>query len=189
MTKTILAEVRNERHVCVAFYGHPGVFVSPSHAAIAQARSEGFAARMLPAVSAEDALFADLGVDPGATGCQSYEATDFLLRRRPVDPTAALILWQVGALGETIYSTVAQPQQQRRLDVLVDYLQSFYDGSHEVVIYEASPYPIVDSLIRSVRLSELGAAATGALSTLYVPPLAPRAWDPEMAERLGLAAG
>jgi hypothetical protein len=34
---------------------------------------------MLPAVSAEDCLFADLGVDPGAAGCQSHEAADFLI--------------------------------------------------------------------------------------------------------------
>src|SRR5205814_145574 len=75
MTETILAEVRSGADVCVAFYGHPGVFVYPSHAAIARARVDGFSARMLPAVSAEDCLFADLGVDPGTTGCQSYEAT------------------------------------------------------------------------------------------------------------------
>jgi hypothetical protein len=143
---------------------------------------------MLPAVSAEDALFADLGVDPGATGCQSYEATDFLVRRRPVDPTAALVLWQVGALGETIYST--QPQrQQERVEVLVDYLCSFYAGDHRVFLYEASPYPIVESMIRSVSLSELATAGTGPLSTLYVPALAARPRDLEMAERLGLPVG
>src|SRR2546429_6584747 len=46
-----------------------------------QAREEGFEAEMLPAVSAEDCLFADLGVDPGDEGCQSFEATSFLLFR------------------------------------------------------------------------------------------------------------
>jgi hypothetical protein len=34
---------------------------------------------MLPAISAEDCLFADLGVDPADHGCPSYEATDFLV--------------------------------------------------------------------------------------------------------------
>src|SRR5262245_31652086 len=103
MTERILSDVRTGSSVCAAFYGHPGVFVYPSHAAIGQARREGYAAKMLPAVSAEDCLFADLGVDPGEAGCQSYEATDFLIRRRPVDPTAALVLWQVAVIGENVY--------------------------------------------------------------------------------------
>src|SRR5919197_1068481 len=59
MVDTILSSVRQGRRVCAAFYGHPGVFVYPSHEAIRQARDEGFEARMLPAVSAEDCLFAD----------------------------------------------------------------------------------------------------------------------------------
>ena len=54
------------------------VFVQPSHESIAIARLEGFSARMLPGISAEDCLFADIGLDPGKDGCQSFEATDFL---------------------------------------------------------------------------------------------------------------
>ena len=97
MTEEILAEVRAGRRVCVAFYGHPGVFVTPSHDAVRRAREEGFASRMLPAISAEDCLFADLGIDPARCGCQSYEATDFLVRHRVVDTTAALVLWLAAA--------------------------------------------------------------------------------------------
>src|SRR5688572_19563545 len=51
MIERILAPVRQGRRVCVALYGHPGIFVYPSHAAIARARHEGHEARMLPAVS------------------------------------------------------------------------------------------------------------------------------------------
>src|SRR5437899_1041057 len=91
----ILSAVRSGTRVCVALYGHPGVFARPAHEAVRRARAEGFPARMLPAVSAEDCLFADLGVDPGENGCQSYEATDFLLRKREVDVSAALVLWQI----------------------------------------------------------------------------------------------
>src|SRR5439155_18779118 len=139
---------------------------------------------MLPAVSAEDCLFADLGVDPGATGCQSYEATDFLLRQRQVDPTAALILWQVSVIGERIYSTAPR---EHRLSVLVDYLTRWYGGGHSVTLYEAAPYPIADPLIESLVLEELPRAEPTPLATLYVPPIATRAPDPEMAARLGLA--
>jgi uncharacterized protein YabN with tetrapyrrole methylase and pyrophosphatase domain len=186
MTETMLHEVRREQTVCAAFYGHPGIFVYPSHEAVRRARAEGFAARMLPAVSAEDCLFADLGVDPGATGCQSYEATDFLLRRRQVDPTAMLILWQVSVIGERLYSRGPRPL---RLSVLVDYLRTWYDGDHTVTLYEASPYPIAEPVIQSLTLEQLGEAKLGPLATLYVPPIGERAEDADMAERLGLARG
>ena len=183
MTETLLAEVRAGHSVCAAFYGHPGVFVSPSHDAVRQARAEGFAARMLPAVSAEDCLFADLGVDPGPTGCQSYEATDFLLRHRTVDPTAALILWQVSVIGARLYTT--EPPNEH-LDVLADYLLQWYEPSHPVILYEASPYPIAPASIHELTLEQLRDAEPAPLATLYVPPIAARADDPEMAARLGL---
>ena len=66
MAEAILEPVRAGKRVCAAFYGHPGVFVLPSHDAISRARAEGFEATMLPGVSAEDCLVADLGVDPAA---------------------------------------------------------------------------------------------------------------------------
>jgi hypothetical protein len=57
----------------------------------------GVSARMLPGVSAEDNLIADLGVDPA--GLQSYEATGFLVYKYRFDTSAGLVLWQVGVLG------------------------------------------------------------------------------------------
>jgi uncharacterized protein YabN with tetrapyrrole methylase and pyrophosphatase domain len=183
IAEAMLVEVRQGQAVCAAFYGHPGIFVSPSHEAVRRARAEGFAARMLPAVSAEDCLFADLGVDPGETGCQSYEATDFLLRRRQVDPTAMLILWQVSVIGERLYVREPRPE---RLSVLVDYLRTWYDGDHTVTVYEASPYPMTEPLIENVTLEQLRAAELGPLATLYIPPVGERADDEEMAALLGL---
>ena len=51
MVEAILEPVRAGRNVCAAFYGHPGVFVLPSHEAVKQARLEGFEATMLPGIS------------------------------------------------------------------------------------------------------------------------------------------
>ena len=68
--------------MCLVSYGHPGVFAYPMHEAIRQAKALGHSAVMFPAVSCEDAFFADLGVDPGQSGCQSFEATDFLVYQR-----------------------------------------------------------------------------------------------------------
>src|SRR5438034_5557453 len=167
MIDRILCEVRKGLRVCAAFYGHPGVFVYPSHEAIKQARIEGYSAKMLPGISAEDCLFADLGVDPARTGCQSFEATDFLVHGRSIDSTAALVLWQIGTVGSSVAAEGARPTG---LAVLVERLLEHYPGEHEVTVYEASAYPGFKPLARTVRLDELSPEHVTAMATLYVPP-------------------
>jgi uncharacterized protein YabN with tetrapyrrole methylase and pyrophosphatase domain len=183
MVETILEPVRGGKLVCAAFYGHPGVFVHASNEAIRLAREEGYEARMLPAVSAEDCLFADLGVDPARFGCHSHDATDFLLHRRQVDTSAALVVWQIGTIGEEGYVPRAKAEN---LDVLADYLLEHYPGDHEVTLYEASPYPIYEARIRTLPLDRLAAAEVSPAATLYVPPGSSRRVDEAMARRLGL---
>ena len=64
MIEHTLGYVRGGKRVCLAAYGHPGVFAYPTHESVRRARAEGFKARMLPGVSAEDCMFADLNFDP-----------------------------------------------------------------------------------------------------------------------------
>jgi tetrapyrrole (corrin/porphyrin) methylase-like protein len=188
MVRRIVAPVREGLSVCAAFYGHPGTFVQPSHEAIRLVRSEGFVARMLPGVSAEDCLFADLGVDPARDGCQSFEATDFLVRPRNFDATSVLILWQIGVIGEA-RTRVRLPHEARGLRLLTEQLRRHYSGRHEVVVYEAAPYPVCEPLILRIRLSRLPTAAVPPLATLYVPPkTSAPAVDLSMLARLGLTA-
>jgi uncharacterized protein YabN with tetrapyrrole methylase and pyrophosphatase domain len=79
----------------VVFYGHPTVFAKSALDAVIKLEKENYVTKILPAISSEDCLFADLRIDPGSDGCQSYEATDFLIRRKKIDPTSHLILWQI----------------------------------------------------------------------------------------------
>jgi uncharacterized protein YabN with tetrapyrrole methylase and pyrophosphatase domain len=185
MVERILAPVRRGLAVCAAFYGHPGVFVQPSHEAIRRAREEGYPARMLPGVSAEDCLFADLGVDPARDGCQSFEASDFLVRRRRFDPTSALVLWQVGAIGVSTFLPRAV-WSDRGLPVLVEVLGEHYPAAHEVVLYTASGLPVCEPAIERLPLADLARARVPITATLYVPPRERAPIDPEMASRLGL---
>jgi uncharacterized protein YabN with tetrapyrrole methylase and pyrophosphatase domain len=185
IVEAILAPVRKGRRVCAVFYGHPGVFSYLGHESVRRARGEGFVAAMLPAISAADCLFADLGVDPGVGGLQTYEATDFLVFSRSVETTAALILWQVTAIGER--GTVTEPNREG-LRVLKERLLELYPADHVVSLYEASPYPIADPIVRQTALSALGDADVSPLATLYVPPLAPPRADPDVSARLGLTA-
>lgn len=183
MVEEILAAVRNEKNVCAAFYGHPGVFASPSHEAVRRARAEGFPALMLPAISAEDCLFADLGVDPGESGCQSYEATDFLLRRRTFDTSVPLILWQVAFIGIT---DAPVAPNAHGFGVLVDHLLTSYAETHPAIVYEASPYPVGPAAIAEFTLGDVRDAELSGMTTLYLPPAAE---TPEDAEMRALLAG
>lgn len=165
----ILAAVRRGLRVCAVFYGHPGVFVQPSHAAVEQARREGFPARMLPGISAEDCLFADLEIDPLEHGCQSFEATHFLWGLR-FDPKVPLVLWQAGIVGvtTTLAADQGSPEGLRRLEGV---LLRHYLPDHRVVAYEAPLFGVLTARADEVpvaRLHELEASVT---TTLYVPPL------------------
>ena len=122
----MLAEVRAGKRVCGAFYGHPGVFAGVPHEAIEQARREGYDAHMEPGVSAEDCLYADLGIDPGRYGCQHFEASQLMLYRRRIDPSAYLVLWQVGVAGDRSLMRFATGAEYRQ--VLVDVLTRDYDA-------------------------------------------------------------
>ena len=186
MVSRILAPVRRGERVCAAFYGHPGVFVRPSHEAIRQARREGFAAHLLPAISAEDCLFADLEVDPSTHGCQSYEATDFLVRRPRFDPTSALVLWQIGNMASPDYQTVDRVWNRDGLRILGEVLLRHYPATHEVTAYLASVSTAAEPVVRRVPLAALADAELPPASTLYVPPVSHRPVDPEMLARLGL---
>ena len=184
MIERILCEVRKGLRVCAAFYGHPGVFVYPSHKAIKQARLEGYSAKMLPGISAEDCLFADLDIDPATTGCQSFEATDFLIYKRKFDTGCALILWQIGCIGDPTFSL--QPDSMRGLRVLTEYLCQFYEATHPAIIYEAAEYPIFDPGIENVPLAKLPETHISPLSTLYIAPYTQALLDDEMLARLGI---
>lgn len=188
MVETILTAVRGGAAVCTAFYGHPGVFVDPGHRAVRIARSEGFPARMLAGVSAEDYLFADLGVDPARCGCQSFEATDFLIHARVFDPTAVLLLWQLGSLGDNSFRFKSE-RIEAGLAILLDRLLPEYGPEHVVTVYEGSVFPVCESKMVRVPLGELTAGHLTTISTLYIPPRRPAAPDLSVVRRLGLDRG
>jgi hypothetical protein len=137
---------------------------------------------MLPGISAEDCLFADLGIDPGRAGCQSYEATDFLVHHRLIDTTCGVILWQIGVVGQ-IYNLVGRPES---ISILADTLIEKYGPTHEVIVYEARHYPTCDPVIIRLQLAALASTNLSPISTLYIPPLKRPVVDVELARRLGI---
>ncbi len=184
----LLTSVRAGARVCAAAYGHPGVFATPLHEAVRLARSEGFAADMLPAVSAEDCLFADLGIDPGNDGAQSFEATDFLIRRRPFDPTSLLVLWQIGLIGVVEHRNDRACWNRAGLDILAQELAATYGWEHEAIVYRAATLPFCGPTIEPTTLARLSDVAADAMATLVVRPSRRRAVDRAMSERVFASA-
>jgi hypothetical protein len=183
MVAAVLAPVREGKRVTAAFYGHPGVFAQAPHRIVAQARAEGYAAVMEPGISAEDCLYADLGIDPGRVGCAHFEASQFMLYRRVVDPSAYLVLWQVGLAGDRSCTRWATGNAYREL--LVQRLAEDYPRDHEVVLYEAATLAIGAPRMQRLALGGLAGATVDLRTTLVLPPC--RALEPDAAMTEALA--
>jgi precorrin-6B methylase 1 len=184
MTARVLKEVRLGYRVCFASYGHPGVFAIPTHAAVKIARAEGYRAVMLPGVSADACLIADLGIDPATCGLQTWEATDFLLRRRRPDPAVGLVLWQVGVVGRFDYAS--DGVDRKKLALLTKRLLETYPKNHEATFYEASSLPGFPPSIEQVRIGALHQGNVTPITTMYVPPSEAAPIDRKMMARLGI---
>jgi tetrapyrrole methylase family protein/MazG family protein len=185
ITDYILTELRKQQHVCVVLYGHPSVFAKPGLAAIKIAQAESFYARILPGISAEACLFADLLIDPGSHGCHSFEATDFLLYKRTFDPHGHLILWQINAIG--VLNNPEHHDHRKGTQLLVTHLKNVYPDNHPVIVYEAAQYPGFEPTINRLSLSELPNSSLSKLSTLYVPPIKNNRYDQTFIDDMGIA--
>jgi hypothetical protein len=182
MVEAMLTDVRAGKTVCGIFYGHPGVFSWPPHEALETARKEGYRTHVEPAISAEDCLYADLGIDPGKYGCQHYEVSQLMLFKRCLDVSAYLILWQDGAADDPLLSGIRTTMAYRR--ILVDVLARDYDLEHEVIIYRAPMIPTQKPDIDRVKLRLLSTVAMDSHATLVLAPARKLEADPVVRERL-----
>lgn len=173
MAEAMLHHARRGAWVVAVYYGHPGMFATPTHRAIRIARAEGFEAAMRPGISALDHLMADVGFDPMTPGMISYEAGDLVMSRRPAEPSLHTVLWQVGVVGEDGYR--ADGFENRGFDLLVDRLEAAYGAEAAVIHYIAPQYACVDPLIEHYTVSQLrlpeARGRVNSMSTFYLPPV------------------
>jgi len=184
MTETILRALESKKNICIVLEGHPTMFAKPALDAAIKAKQNNYFTRILPGISSEDYLFAELQIDPGSCGCQSYEATDFLIHKRMFDGCSHLILWQVSVIGMLKHDP--HHQHQKGTQILVEYLSQRYPLNHEVFLFEGSQYPQIKSRIEMVNLSALPNANISRITTLYLPPVAKPQLNLEMMEKLNL---
>jgi precorrin-2 methylase len=178
----MMDELRAGKRVCGVFYGHPGIFAWSPHKVIEQARAEGYDAHMEPGISAEDCLYADLGIDPGRYGCQHFEASQLLYCERRIDPAGYLVLWQVGVIGNRSVGRLDTGPAYRAL--LVELLGADYPTDHEVIVYRGATLPIEQPRIKRIILRELAEAPLTAEETVVLPPAVTLQPNRAMLERL-----
>jgi hypothetical protein len=164
----ILSSVREGRVTCAATYGHPGMYSYFARTSVRRARDEGFEAAMLPGISAEASLLCDVLVDPAEGGWQSYLAGFFVNRKPVFDTGSQLLLWQI-----TVVDRSGPPRDIDKpgLKRLTEYLVTHYGPEHEVVLYEASRNPAVESVVKRMPLRELAEGRFHEVASLYIPPI------------------
>ncbi|WP_444994156.1 SAM-dependent methyltransferase [Aliikangiella sp. IMCC44359] len=185
MAKRIVELVESGKNVCTAFYGHPGIFVLSTHKAREALEKKGYPVKMLPGISAEDCLFADINLDPASTGCHSFEATQFLLTKRNIDTGAALILWQIGLVGE--HTLKLQTAGKQGLSAITQLLMEQYPEDHKVCLYEAATLPGFEPRIDWIKLKDLPSASVKTISTLVIPHCKPLEFAEERLSWLNLS--
>lgn len=190
MAEAMVHCVRRGEKVVAIYYGHPGIFATPAHRALTIARQEGYKAKMRPGISALDYIVADVGFDPMIPGLISYEASDLLLRRRRIDTSLHVVLWQVGMVGEFGFNP--QGFGNRGFGLLVDTLREAYGPDWEITNYIAPQYVGVEPLIERHRISTLNEESVRSrfthLSTFYIAPFTADATDADRSVELGFTA-
>jgi hypothetical protein len=124
-----------------------------------------------------------LGRNISNNAIQSYEVARFLLHKYRFDSSTALVLWQIGVLGETRWNP-PHDAARGRLKFLAEYLSASYGPEHVVILYHAPEIATGRPGVERVTLAELPHVQLFSISTLSVPPKGTPVRDPQVAEKL-----
>jgi precorrin-3B methylase len=182
----VIDEIKQHEFVCLVLYGHPTIFAAIGLDALALAKEEQLEIDhvTIPGISAMDCLFADLGVDPGDSGCFSIDVNDLLLFNKTIEPHSHLILWQIGMIGNC--GKPSYEVSREKLIYLKEYLGKYYPSSQPITLYEASLYPAIPAKIETSTLEQLETLDYTPISSLYISPKEQPELNEEAAKRLGL---
>lgn len=171
MTAAVLDAAIDHPPVSFAVYGHPLVYAYPPQQILAAAPFLNLRVRVLPAISSLDTMLVDLNLDPAMQGMQMYEATELLVRRRPLQPDVPCLIWQVGAVETSLYSE--HKSAPGRFTRIRSYLLQYYPPDHEVVAVYSSTHPLVQSRMDRFALGDIEHRADELHQglTLYLPPV------------------
>ena len=189
MAAEVVSAAVADSPVCLATYGHPWVYCYPTTLITRAAPLLGLHVEVFPGVSSFDTLLVDLGTDIALSGIQMYEATDLLLRRRPIQSDVTCVIWQPTVVGDPTYHT--EPYTAEQFTPLQEYLLRFYPADHEAAIVTTKTYPLTRSVVQHLQLGHLAVELERApkVGTLYIPPLSERPVEDAELLKVMLTAG
>ncbi|MHC4064921.1 MAG: SAM-dependent methyltransferase [Planctomycetota bacterium] len=153
MAARVLDAALDHPPVTFAMHGHPIVGAYAPFLIRDMATVLALEVAVLPGVSAMDCLFAELMVDPCVAGMQMYEATDLLLRRRPLQADVHALIWQIGCVETSLHTRhVSKPVRFERLR---SHLLRFYPARHYVSAVYSTPHPLMPSTVHRFALRDL----------------------------------
>jgi precorrin-2 methylase len=185
MAAAVVSAAIEDAPVCFATYGHPQLYCHPTTLIKRAGKLLGLRVEVLAGVSSLDTLLVDVGYDMSTHGLQIYDATDIVLRQRPLQNDVACVLWQTTTFADPTFQVAVATTE--RLSRLRDYLLRFYPPEHRVLVVFSSTHPALEPIVAGHRLSQLAEAlSTGPQSgTLFIPPVhTRRATDSDLIEVL-----
>jgi uncharacterized protein YabN with tetrapyrrole methylase and pyrophosphatase domain len=174
MAAEVVTAALAEAPVCLATYGHPWVYCYPTTLINRAAPLLGLHVEVFAGISAFDSMLVDLGTDIANSGIQMYEATDLLLRQRPIQTDVTCIIWQPTVVGDP--TCPAGPYSAEQFTPLQDFLLRSYPADHQVKLVTSKTHPLTRSTVEILKLGELASVLEGApqVGTLYIPALTQR---------------
>jgi len=185
MAAAVTAAAIESPPTCFATYGHPQIYCYPTALLRRAAPLLGLRVEVFAGVSSLDTLLIDVGYDFSRDGLQMYDATDVLLRRRPLQNDVGCVLWQTTTFADPTYRT--EHQTAVVFAKLRDYLLEFYPARHRVFTVYSRTHPALRSIVNRHTIGDLAEAlSTGPQSgSIFIPPVQRRpVADDAVAEQL-----
>ncbi|WP_437523406.1 SAM-dependent methyltransferase [Sorangium sp. So ce726] len=172
MAARVLEAALDRAPVAFALYGHPLVYAYPPFLVRAGAAELGLRVKVVPGISAADCILTELNIDPATNGFQMYEATDVLLRRRPLQSDVPALIWQIGAVETGLYSRA--PSRPERFSRFQKHLEKYYPRSHVVYAVCCATTSLKPATVLQFEIRQMMdlAHVLHAGYTLYIPPAA-----------------
>lgn len=180
MATRVIEAAMNNPPVTFALYGHPLVYSLPPFIVKTAAEALGLRVKVMAGISSLDTLFVDLNIDPCTHGIQMYEATDLLLRKRPIQPDVPCVIWQVGTVESRLYSESKSLPQ--RFLAFKNYLLNYYASDTIVTALYSASLPLIPPSIREFKIENMEDNADFLHQgvTLYIHPATARPVADEM---------
>jgi len=161
VTEAVLAEATRGKTAGLCTVGHPLIFDRPAAFLAGECRARGIECRVIPGISAVDAVLCELGYVVGPAGFQAHQALH--LHKTRLDAGLPLFIFR--------FSELTRHQAIR--SKFMAKLSKTYTQSHPVYLVESGHVPNAGSRIEKIILGELKVkiGSTAQEVTLFIPPL------------------